>query len=207
MAPSSRAGNASYGAALPAAAARDKSSLNDDRRSLRQHASPARDTSQAAPHTTHFTPPTSTSRTTHNLTTHNAQLQAQRGAEKLFSTGVESLPSLEAGVERLLLASNPARTFPCMPLFMPCPTLIPSLATSTCSCSGLTEARSCSSRASWAVLPFIPVRLARRGRSLRQLQVRWRCSCDRARVFCRVPIVRTPEHVEARGQPCISIGR
>ena len=30
---------------------------------------------------------------------------------------------------------------------------------------------------------------------------------DRVRVFCRVPIVRTPEHVEARGQPCTSIGR
>ena len=77
--------------------------MTDDLSDDLSAASPAREgwhTSQAAPHTTHFTPPT-TSRTTHNLTTHNAQLQAQRGAEKLFSTGVESLPSLEAGVERL----------------------------------------------------------------------------------------------------------
>ena len=70
------------------------------------------------------------------------------------------------------LAPNPARTFPCMRLFMPCPTLIPSLATSTFSAPGHTESRSSSSSACRAALPSHSARLPRRARHSRQQQVR-----------------------------------
>ena len=57
------------------------------------------------------------------------------------------------------LAPNPARTFPCMPLFMPCPTLDPVSHHVHLFCSGHTETRSSSPSARRAALPCLSASL------------------------------------------------
>ena len=106
------------------------------------------------------------------------------------------------------LAPEPAQTDPhTHASCMPCPTLIPPdhvrclfaaqvtrsavvLIPCELGCASVPSGASCSARKVFAAAPGAIEMLG-----------------DRVRVFCRVPIVRTPEHVEARGQPRTAIGR
>ena len=154
--------------------------LSDD---VASAASPAREvchTSQAAPHTTHFTPPSPLPVTAANSQRPPAaHPQIDMRTCSLRAADVVSVLVVNIGHS---LALNPARTLPRMPRCMPCPTLIPSLTTSTFSAQVTrNRGRASSSASGPRVRAFRRVFLGVQGLcgSHRCARV---CSCDRVRV-------------------------